>query len=526
MLNDLFSHKIHASDLENWKRKLVKLAQVFETFDGQPFNRQQFDTALKFLSPTTARSPFRDIYSIYMSILGVGHIVREQDLWICRLTETARHYLTGAEPNVEAFCRLQLALYQRPDGRGQQYKQAGAFLEHQSQAKTLAIIHQNYKICPLRLILKIFEAKAKHLNELQDSIRVTPEEVYTLANAPSLKSNPSPSIRDIREALNDFYNGALPIIQGERRFPFLEATGLLIVDHNNNLSLYPYRNPELNAQRNRQIEAIKSLEYFFEGFNHCIDIEEVYEVLEEGKWSEYFDACKTLTSIEVQAIAGEVLIAVTTEPLTRTFQSQPQPISRLAKRNPSNKPSSKTFLQRQPQRANPENTKVLMERRNAWHELLVEKMRTRIEASGFTSWETELIDLGVDIDNTAQLYPNGIPNRGTYLEDANLAYFNPQNSHQLTFIFEMKSSDDSILGEQVRKAVSQLYEYRYLHRKNEQIHEDCILAIVLQSPPTSIPWLKEYLLNDRYISVCWFQGNDSFDCFDECRPILDPLIAS
>lgn len=153
-------------------------------------------------------------------------------------------------------------------------------------------------------------------------------------------------------------------------------------------------------------------------------------------------------------------------------------------------------------------------------------MRTQIEASGFTSWETELIDLGVDIDNTAQLYPNGIPSRGTYLESANLAYFNPQTSNQLTFIFEMKSSDDSILGEQVRKALSQLYEYRYLHRKNQQIYEDCILVIVLQSSPTTIPWLKEYLLSDRYISVCWFQGNDSFDCFDECRPILDPLIAS
>ena len=60
MLDDLFSHKIHASSLEDWKRKLVKLAEVFLTFDNQPFERERFDQALNFLSPTSARSPFRD----------------------------------------------------------------------------------------------------------------------------------------------------------------------------------------------------------------------------------------------------------------------------------------------------------------------------------------------------------------------------------------------------------------------------------------------------------------------------------
>ncbi len=144
MLDDLFSHKIHASSLEDWKRKLVKLAEVFLSFDGQTFEREQFDRTLNFLSPTAARSPFRDIYSIYMSILGVGHIVWQEGYWKCYISETARRYLIGYEPNVEA-CRLQLSLYQRPDGRGQQYNRNRPSLEHQSQSKTLSLISRVIK---------------------------------------------------------------------------------------------------------------------------------------------------------------------------------------------------------------------------------------------------------------------------------------------------------------------------------------------------------------------------------------------
>lgn len=110
MLDDLFSDKIHASDLEDWKRRLVKLAQVFLSFDNKPLDRDRFNESLRFLSPTTARSPFRDIYSIYISILGVGHITLEEGVWKCHISETAKGYLIGSEPNVEAFFRLQLTV--------------------------------------------------------------------------------------------------------------------------------------------------------------------------------------------------------------------------------------------------------------------------------------------------------------------------------------------------------------------------------------------------------------------------------
>lgn len=233
MLDDLFSHKIHASDdLEGWKRGLVKLAQVFLVHDSKSFDKDDFDRLLRFLSPKTKRSPFRDVYSIYMSILGVGHITLDNEIWTCHISETARRYLVGSEPNVEAFCRLQLSLYQRPDGRGQKYNGLNPNLEPHTRSKILSLVQDGYRVCPLRLIFKIFEAKSKIQGMLQDDISVTPEEVYTLVNCQDLRYKANPTIEEVIEVFRKYQSQNLPKANGEKRFAFLEATGLVIVDRN------------------------------------------------------------------------------------------------------------------------------------------------------------------------------------------------------------------------------------------------------------------------------------------------------
>ncbi len=485
MLDDLFSHKIHASNLEEWKRKIVKLAYVFHSFDNQSFDRERFDQALNFLSLTATRSPLRDIYSIYISILGVGHIVWEQGEWKCQLSETARRYLIGNEPNVEAFCRLQLSLYQRPDGRGQQYNRTGLNLEHQTRQMSLDLINSGYRVSPLRLILKVFEAKARLQGCLQDEILVTPEEIYTLVNCQKLKSSPCPSIEEVTEALEQYTRFELPLVKGEKRFAFLEATGLLKVEPGNNLRLYQYSTYELNRSRNIQIAAIKSLDYFFDDFNQCNNIDQICEVLVSKSWATYFDAYKTLSAQEVQEIAGEIIISQTLSTPETSAQStisvqpsllpEPRRIERRARQN--------SIQPRQSQTTDPEVTRILRERRNAWHDLLVHKMKECIERAGLEPWETDLIDVGVDLDNINQIYSRSFPIENTYLENQFLPYFNCDIQDGLTFIFEMKSSDNLIVIEQVRKAVSQLYEYRYRYYRSGQIKENAVLVIVLQQSP-------------------------------------------
>jgi hypothetical protein len=531
MLNDLFSHKIHASeDVEDWKRTLVKVAEVFLSFDQQPFNRTQFEEELNYLAPHTkaGRDSLRDIFSIYMTVLGVGHIVSEEGIWKVRISETARRYLIGTEPNVEAFCRLQLSLYQRPDGRGQVYQSSRPRLQANARDKTLDLINYGYRVCPLRLILRVFEAKAHLQGRLQDDVLITPEEIYTLVNCEDLRGNYSPSIQEVTEALDKYYKGQLERVQGEKRFAFLEATGLVTVERGNNLRLYSYGDYNLNYIRNIQLEAVKSLTYFFEEFNQCTDEDQICEVLASGDWANYFDACQTLSAKEVQKIAGDILVSQTLPHSETSVQSlislQASLLPQSRRIEIRSRPSSTQG--RSTQVTDPEATRILRERRNAWHDLLIQKMRECIEHIGLEPWETDLIDVGVDLDDIYQIYPRGFPIQGTYLEGQYLPYFQSESPDKLTFIFEMKSSDPLIVVDQVRKAVSQLYEYRYRYYNSEQIGENAVLVIVLQQSIANQHWLKDYLLFDRHIAVCWLREDKSrFDCFEECQPILEPLIA-
>src|SRR5690348_8836181 len=61
------------------------------------------------------------------------------------------------------------------------------------------------------------------------------------------------------------------------------------------------------------------------------------------------------------------------------------------------------------------------------------------------------------------------------------------------FLFEMKSTTERNVHSQVRKAISQLYEYRYLQNK-----PSAKLVVVIENPPPSEKrWLLEYVIKGR-----------------------------
>ena len=64
-------------------------------------------------------------------------------------------------------------------------------------------------------------------------------------------------------------------------------------------------------------------------------------------------------------------------------------------------------------------------------------------------------------------------------------------------IFEVKSINQDNERDQVRHAVSQLYEYRYLY----SLHDASLWMVFSQKPFSE--WLVEYLTNDRQIKVLW-----------------------
>jgi hypothetical protein len=86
-------------------------------------------------------------------------------------------------------------------------------------------------------------------------------------------------------------------------------------------------------------------------------------------------------------------------------------------------------------------------------------------------------------------------------------------------MFEMKSGGENLL-DQIRKGLSQLYEYRY--RYQNEIAAGTSLCLVLPKEPSEMPWVLDYLCMDREISVCWFdQGQLRYP--DSCKVELERL---
>jgi chorismate mutase len=108
-----------------------------------------------------------------------------------------------------------------------------------------------------------------------------------------------------------------------------------------------------------------------------------------------------------------------------------------------------------------------LERSNHVHQQLVNLVAERITAAGGVAKSNALIDLATAVDDD--------------------------------FIFEMKSINDSNTKSQIRKGLSQLYEYRYLQNK-----ASAKLVLVMEKAlPKKEAWMVEYLESDRNIHVIW-----------------------
>lgn len=64
-------------------------------------------------------------------------------------------------------------------------------------------------------------------------------------------------------------------------------------------------------------------------------------------------------------------------------------------------------------------------------------------------------------------------------------------------IFEMKTVHEQNYGSQIRKAVSQLYEYRFVH----EFHGSRLCIVTNALPGFPAPWIESYLADDREIAV-------------------------
>jgi hypothetical protein len=124
------------------------------------------------------------------------------------------------------------------------------------------------------------------------------------------------------------------------------------------------------------------------------------------------------------------------------------------------------------------------ERAAASHESLVNLMAQRLRTHGAVPKANRYVDLSARCDG-------------------------------VDYLFEMKSTTENNPHAQIRRGISQLYEYRYI-----QNIPAAKLVLVIENPlPRRVGWLEDYLVQDRDVLLVW-DGNGSFTCPPSVAPSL------
>lgn len=86
------------------------------------------------------------------------------------------------------------------------------------------------------------------------------------------------------------------------------------------------------------------------------------------------------------------------------------------------------------------------------------------------------------------------------------------------YLFEMKSTTEDNPYAQIRRGLSQLYEYRYI----QNVQEAKLVLVIENSLPKKLAWMENYLVKDRGVFLVW-DGDGKFYCSAEIRPQLEFL---
>ena len=138
---------------------------------------------------------------------------------------------------------------------------------------------------------------------------------------------------------------------------------------------------------------------------------------------------------------------------------------------------------------NSQTDAAVLERANLSHQMLTDCVASRIRSAGAIPKQSRLIDLSATIND----------------------------SH---YLFEMKSTTNDNVRSQVRKAISQLYEYRYIQKAPE-----ARLVVVIENPiPKDEQWLIDYVVNDRQLLIAWDGDRTNLHCPERLRGELSFLV--
>jgi len=494
VITKFFSNKIESSRPE-WGDYILEVADIFSTFDGEELDRDMLEnrfSAISGRSPYVLRdiANFRDEFGAYGTYLGLYHVKKENDIWKIYLSEATKHFLCSTEPDVESFCRTQMALFQYPNGAGAiQHHNGKVSMQANIRNDTIREIQNNIRINPFRLICKLAEIYHEYEHMPINTIVIPYETLFLIMNDDKINTQFSPDNGIIHSAITEYKKIKLPpwasvknIAKFKRNFHIFDRTGMF--KHNQN-GLCIADGDISKIYKN--IHTIANMKQNFYGFESCYvsaNIEEsIKAVVSNSAWGEYFDSynipMQTLQLLS-DSIIDDQGVFINELPFdhvkieTHHFPSL------------HDYQSSQTRAFAPPVNiSDPFETIIRREKANREHGRILDRIASILRVNGNKVFENIFIDLLAVVE-------------------------------EKDYIFEVKSNNTKNALSQIRKAIAQLYEYRY--RSNRT---GAILCVVLQQKPVQ-DWVIDYLVKDRQIMICWMVDDPLFGCPPECFDKLFP----
>ena len=494
-----FTNKIQSTQ-PTFPDYLIAVADIFARFDGLPYDRAEIVHAFELITNRDAgiwRDPadFRDEYSAYGSALGIFFVEHSDGRWITRLTNAARQLLCSTEPDPVAFCRIQFCLYQYPSGMGVVYSSNGR--PHRVQENFLddteREVRAGIRIVPLRVIVRALLAQID-TGVQADSATIDFRTLVHLFNSPLMFEGSQTHNAEILDLITRSTTLPIPanvdLVRFSRNFHILEHTGILKrTTSRNGLMLQLGRNQQTANWALSACRTIASLDHYFLNLNRCETGTNVRECIRqeilELRWGRYYDGANlpgnVLQSLiehdisETPVPPGPIPAALMPEfPPLEIYEptpARPRPLPLIGATAPTD----------------PEQTRILREKANRDHARILDLVANRVRIQGLTPQTNVYVDMFVP---------------------------------EVPVILEVKSCNQTNMISQVRRGISQLYEYRY------RLGRPATLCLVLQEEPTHAnAWLTNYLATDRGILPIWTSGDLTLDGPPESRnglPILFP----
>lgn len=267
----------------------------------------------------------------------------------------------------------------------------------------------------------------------------------------------------------------------KRNFHIFERTGIFERVNREGLALLS----DDNRKAYHYAKIIGNMNSDFLGFESCYGAKNVSDavcsVVLSSKWGKYYDSLTLpmdiLSELSDDVDVSDAILAAA-------------PIGTLELGDDRVFPALRAFQTNQVRafspsanQADPFETIIRREKANREHSRILAMLAAKLRANNHTPYENVFVDL--------------------YTQVADQEY-----------IFEVKSNNLRNALSQIRKAIAQLYEYRYRSNKN-----GATLCIVLQQKPSQ-DWVEDYLLHDRGIMMCWLVDDVRLECPIECYPVL------